>query len=282
LTFATFGRSKKSILKQKKSLRHILMAIITLTSDSGYKDFYTAAIKAHLLNAIPSAQIVDISHQIAKFNIIEAAFILKNSFHLFPLGSIHIIGVDSVAGINKRFLAAFYQGHYFICNDNGLLSLIFTKAAESMIEIKVEDDFHEAFISPETYVFVPIAAQIAAGVKLESLGEKTTSMLNKTTSTFIIKEDMIMGNVAYIDSYGNAISNIPKSAVYAKITSRSFEINLKSVRLTQLSNKYTDVAEGEALVLFNSLNLLEIALNKGNASQLLAIRNNDTINILFP
>ena len=70
------------------------MAIITLTTDLGHRDFYQAALKGAILSEHPEARIVDISHQISSYNIPQAAFILKNSFKFFPQGTIHVIGID--------------------------------------------------------------------------------------------------------------------------------------------------------------------------------------------
>ncbi|HEY0769730.1 MAG TPA: SAM-dependent chlorinase/fluorinase, partial [Sphingobacteriaceae bacterium] len=85
------------------------MAIITLTTDLGYKDFYQAALKGSILSQLPNATIIDISHHISAFNIQQAAFVLKNSFHYFPKQTVHLIGIDSVYNENTRYLALKYQ-----------------------------------------------------------------------------------------------------------------------------------------------------------------------------
>jgi S-adenosylmethionine hydrolase len=71
------------------------MSIITLTTDFGIKDHFTANIKGAILSELPEANIIDISHQISPFNILEAAYIIQNSYKSFPTNTIHIIGVDS-------------------------------------------------------------------------------------------------------------------------------------------------------------------------------------------
>ena len=101
------------------------MAIITLTSDYGNRDYFTAAIKGALLSETPNAQIIDISHEISPFNIQEAAYILKNAYVHFPKGTIHMIGIDSEASTNKLHIACKFDGHYFIGADTGIFSLMF-------------------------------------------------------------------------------------------------------------------------------------------------------------
>ena len=100
------------------------MTIITLTTDFGHKDYSLAVIKAALLNHIPEATIIDISHQISPYNHSETAYILKNAFTAFPKGSIHIIGVESELTPENIHLAMEFEGHFFIGADNGIFSLI--------------------------------------------------------------------------------------------------------------------------------------------------------------
>ena len=94
------------------------MAIVTLTTDFGHKDYSVSVIKGALLQQLPDLTIVDVSHQISPFNISEAAYILKNAFRAFPEGSIHIIGVESEWTPENVHMAMEFEGHYFICADN--------------------------------------------------------------------------------------------------------------------------------------------------------------------
>ena len=100
------------------------MAIVTLTTDFGHKDFSVSVIKAALFQKIPKLTIVDISHHISPYNASETAYILKNAFRAFPNGSIHIIGVESEWTPENIHLAMEFDGHYFIGADNGILSMI--------------------------------------------------------------------------------------------------------------------------------------------------------------
>ena len=100
------------------------MAIVTLTTDFGHKDYSVSVIKGALLQQLPDLTIIDISHEISPYNASETAYILKNAFRAFPQGSIHIIGVESEWTPENVHLAMEFEGHYFICADNGILSLI--------------------------------------------------------------------------------------------------------------------------------------------------------------
>ena len=113
------------------------MQIITLTTDNGYQDHYVAAIKGRLLQSLPGAHVVDVSHGIAPFNVTEAAFQLRCCFEDFPSGTIHIVGVDTEPLFDsdqERYPGILkFKGHYFISNDNGFFGSF------------LEEDFPEAF-----------------------------------------------------------------------------------------------------------------------------------------
>src|SRR5690349_13728425 len=113
------------------------MSIITLTTDLGIKDFYLAAIKGSILGSLPDAQIVDITHQIPSYNIAQAAFIVKNSYHYFPEGTVHLVMVDNCYQSDAKLLAVYADGHYFIGPDNGLFSLALNKEPDSVVKINL-------------------------------------------------------------------------------------------------------------------------------------------------
>ena len=146
------------------------MSIITLTTDFGTKDHFVGAIKGTIYSELPNARIVDISHQISPFNITETAYILKNAYKSFPEGSIHIIGVDSELSIENKHIALYLDNHYFICPDNGVISLLASEIKpEKIAEINIHDRVETSF--PVLDVFVKVACHIARGGTLEVIGK---------------------------------------------------------------------------------------------------------------
>ena len=101
------------------------MSIITLTTDFGLKDHFVGALKGKLFSTIPKAAVIDISHNIDPFNTLQASYIVGAAYKSFPEGTIHIIGVDSEWSQTNRHLAVFWDNHFFVCADNGILSLLF-------------------------------------------------------------------------------------------------------------------------------------------------------------
>ncbi len=257
------------------------MAIITLTTDLGDKDFYQAALKGSILSQMPTVNIVDISHNISAFNIQQAAFILKNSFHYFPKSTVHLIGIDSVFNEQTRYLALKYKDHYFVGSDNGIFSLLFDENPTDIVELNIMQDLKYLHF-PLSDIFAKAASHLAKGGKLKDIGIPVEAIEEKMTLQPVIERNLIRGSVIYIDSFQNIITNITKDIFTSEQNNRDFTLFFKrNESINQLSWHYNEVPEGEKLCLFGISNHLEIAINKGNASGLLGMHVGDIVRIEF-
>ena len=275
------------------------MAIITLTTDFGIKDHFIANIKGAILTELPQVNIVDISHQISPFNILEAAYIIQNSYKSFPLGTIHIIGVDSELNPENKHLVIKFEGQYFICADNGIMSMACLNIEpEKIVEINIHDKLISNFSVLD--VFVKVACHISRGGKLEVIGKSIDKIKSVKNLTPFINEskNQIIGNVIYIDNYGNVITNITKPFFREISKSREFEISVRSYKFKKIHSKYSDIVnfsideskrnnDGQALAIFNSSLNLEIAIYKSNpvnfgtAASLMGLNVLDTVTVNF-
>ncbi len=257
------------------------MAIITLTTDLGYKDFYQAALKGSILTLLPNVNIIDITHNISAFNIPQAAFVLKNAFPYFPKGTVHLIGINSVFDEKTKYLAVNYKGHYFVGSDNGVFSLIFDEHPSEIVELSIMQDLKFLHF-PLTDIFAKAACHLAAGGKMKEIGIPIDELEEKVHLQPVIEHNVIKGSVIYIDSFQNVITNISKD-LFSKIQqNRDFMLYFrKNESISQLSWHYNEVPEGEKLCLFGISNYLEIAINKGNASGLLGLHLGDIVRVEF-
>jgi S-adenosylmethionine hydrolase len=257
------------------------MAIITLTTDLGHKDFYQAALKGSILSQLDTANIVDISHEVSAFNIPQAAFILKNAFYYFPKGTVHLIGIDSVFNEKTRYLAIKYRNHYFVGSDNGIFSLLFEEDPSEIVELNIMQDLKFLHF-PLSDIFPKAVSHLAKGGKLSEIGIPVSGIEEKMTIQPVIEPDIIRGSVIYIDSFQNIITNITKELFTSLQKNREFTLYFKrNDSISQLSWHYNEVPEGEKLCLFGISNHLEIAINKGNASGLLGLHLGDIVRIEF-
>ncbi|MGY3052317.1 S-adenosylmethionine hydrolase [Pedobacter sp. UYEF25] len=257
------------------------MGIITLTTDLGSRDFYQSALKGSLLKNMPTANIIDITHDVPSFNISYAAFVLKNAYVYFPKNTVHLIGIDSVYSQHTKYIALKYHDHYFVGADNGIFSLLFDGDPEIIVELNILQDLKYLHF-PLVDIFVKAATHLAKGGKLIEIGVPISDMEEKTLLQPVIEKDMIRGSVVYIDTFCNVISNITKDLFTRLQKNRDFTLYFKkSETITQLSWHYNEVPEGEKLCLFGISNHLEIAINKGKASGLLGLHLGDILRIEF-
>ncbi|GAA4883491.1 SAM-dependent chlorinase/fluorinase [Flaviramulus aquimarinus] len=275
------------------------MAIITLTTDFGEKDHFAGATKGAIYSELPDVKIVDISHSVSAFNIPEAAYIIQNAYSSFPKGTIHIIGIDSEINPENKHIAIKLDDHYFICANNGIMSMICSEIApEKIVEINIHDKIQTSF--PVLDVFVKVACHIARGGTLEVIGKNIPEIKPIKNIVPYVNDDktQMIGSVIYIDNYGNVVTNIKRSFFETIQKGRNFEISARNYTFKKIYEKYSDIVnfeiienkrhdEGRKLVVFNSGDFLEIAVYKsnsqttGSASTLLGLGLMDSISVHF-
>jgi S-adenosylmethionine hydrolase len=278
------------------------MAIITLTSDFGLKDYFVSSVKGAILKELADVTIVDISHNVNPYDLSEAAYIIRNSYEEFPKGTIHIIGVNALSTPFQKPICALINGYYFICADNGILSLICQEyIPEEIYEITAYPEGMDSLF-PMKNCFVPIACHLARGGVPALLGIKRNEVKQLNELKPIYRDEkFIIGNVIYIDHFGNVVTNISKDYFEEIAQDRKYKILLrqKDFSITDINiiyDHYNEVVQdfskevqafGRTLCLFNSANFLEVTLYKSNptisgaANQLMGLKKGDTITIEF-
>ena len=275
------------------------MAIITLTTDFGEKDHFAGAIKGAIYSELSDTKIVDISHSVSPFNISEAAYIILNAYSSFPKGTIHVIGIDSELSPENKHIAIKLDDHYFICANNGIMSMICAEIApEKIVEINIHDKIETSF--PVLDIFVKVACHIARGGTLEVIGKVINNIKPIKNLVHFVNDEknQIIGSVIYIDNYGNVVTNIKRKFFENVQKTRSFEISARNHKFSRVYNKYSDIVnfdieesrrndEGKGMVVFNSSDYLEIAVYKsncsttGSASTLMGLKTMDTVTVNF-
>lgn len=274
------------------------MSLITLTTDFGTKDHFVGAVKGAIYSELPDVKIVDITHEISPFNITETAYILKNAYKSFPDKTIHVIGVDSELSVDNKHIALELDNHYFICPDNGLISMIASEIKPTkIVEINIHDRIESSF--PVLDVFVQVASHIARGGSLSVIGREieTYKKIVEIKPKVNEQQTIISGGVIYIDNYGNVITNISKKQFNTIGKGRDYKVTARRYTFSKIYSRYNEIVDfsvtdkrqydGEKLAIFNSAGFLEIAIYRSNletvggASTLLGLEYRDTITIEF-
>jgi S-adenosylmethionine hydrolase len=274
------------------------MSIITLTTDYGLKDHFVGALKGKIYSEYPEATIVDISHDIDPFNLSETSYIVQAAYSSFPKGTVHLIGVDAERNAENEHIAMEWNNHFFVCADNGILSMLTERVLpQKIVAINIHDRLPET--ATDLDVFKTVACHLAKGGSLNVIGKEIKELKHITDLQPIVSKDglSIKGNVIYIDHFGNIVVNITKKLFLESSKGRNYEIEFKPKPLKTILPNYSSVAisdkfpikyyEGEKLALFNEAGFLEIALFRsnpntvGSATSLLGIGYRDTITIHF-
>ncbi|MGC8850044.1 MAG: SAM hydrolase/SAM-dependent halogenase family protein, partial [Candidatus Bathyarchaeia archaeon] len=245
-----------------------------------------AEMKGVILGICPEAVLVDVSHEVEKFNVAMGAFLLASAVRFFPKGCIHVAVVDPGVGGPRRPIVMETESGYLVGPDNGLLAL----AAERMglrtvYEVKpgaytlrnVSSTFHGRD------VFAPVAAYLARGTPPSMLGVKVEGYTGISFFRSVPRRGWAEATVLYVDSFGNLISSLSwrdveeagfPSALKFKVESkdRVFEASRAST--------YSDVDEGElALIPYGSHGFMELAVNKGDAASLLGVKAGEKLTV---
>ncbi len=262
------------------------MALITLLSDFGLKDSYVAEMKGIILSTSPDTTIVDITHEIKKFDIEMGMFVLASAVRSFPNGTVHVAVVDPGVGGRRRSIIIKTKNNYYVGPDNGILSLATkNEGIEYVYHIKV--DIFKEEISPTFHgrdIFAHTASLIAEGHKLSSLGDKIDDYHLIEFEKGEFRKNEVICKIIHIDNFGNLITNIHSSDIDA------LKLNFGSAILLRFRDKnynikfhrtYSDVSSQEIIALIGSHNFLEIAENLGDAKNRIKAKKGDKLKLTF-
>ncbi len=253
------------------------MRILSLTSDAGLNSHYIGAIKGAALSA-SNLQLmpVDINHQIPAFDIVRAAYSVKNFYTHYPESSIHLVSVNNFYGDKPSMLLVKDKGHYFILPDNGIITLIFETLPTHIRRYELDMSQRSPIISS----IKEIISDLFSEKPWSKLGRSVRSVNQGLSFQPVIETERIRGTVIFVDIYGNVVVNVHKLLFESVFKNNEVVIYFKqNDPIKGLSVSYNDVEIGEPLCHFNSSNLLELSVNMGSASTLLGLNIDDLIQI---
>lgn len=242
--------------------------IITLTTDFGLKDSYVGAMKGAMLSIARDMTIVDITHLVSPGNILEGAFILLEACRHFPRGTVHVGVVDPGVGGERKPILVETEDYIFVGPDNGLFSL----AARVLGMKRAIELTEKRFFLPEVSstfhgrdIFGPVAAHLSTGTAPDSFGTELGKIRALDIPRPVMEEDGVSGEVIYVDSFGNLITNIRKQDIDS-LGGAGCEVLINGASLKGVKKTYAVAATGAALALMGSSGYLEVAVNSGSAT----------------
>ncbi len=258
------------------------MPFVSLTSDFGLKDPYVAEMKATILSICPSAVLVDITHNVEKFNIRAGAFMIASAAPYFPAQTIHVAVVDPSVGTQRRPIILQTEHAYFVGPDNGLLILAAKSQGIRQIRQIESRRFMLPHVSPTFHgrdIFSPAAAHLSNGLAIEEFGPEITDFVEPEFTMVTRDKDQLSGVVLNVDDFGNIITNIHSRDI-ATFRETTVQVQLNSqVQQMKFSSTYADAKPKEPIALIGSHNYLEIALNQGDAAARFSVKAGDKITL---
>ena len=263
--------------------------IVTLTTDYGPRDGYAAAVKGTMLSITPALRLVDVTHAVPPRDVMEAAFVLMDALSCFPDGTVHLSTVGGAARTGAHPIAARFlsdgREYTFVGPDNGMLALI--TRGDGLVETVVLDrpewwrtpDADGTFEGRDR--LGPVAAHLASGVALDRVGSPAGPLVGMHWPMPKSDEQGIDGWVAHIDRYGNCITNITRDLVAQFSAERALKCFVGSSRINGLQDSVADVPAGDPVAVFDSSGRLMVAINGGDAAQMLSVHRGASVNLVF-
>ncbi len=252
--------------------------MITLTSDFGIKDPYVGEMKGVILTVNPKATIIDITHDVEKFNIKMAAFTLASAAPYFPKDTVHLAVVDPGVGTGRRAIMIQTERAYFVGPDNGILMLAAqSQGIERICELSnpnlmlpyASNTFHGRDI------FAPAAAYADKGVKISEFGQEIKNPAAPNFSEAQQINGALISEIIYIDGFGNIVTNIKEKNM---LDSKIVNIQLPEVSVkVKFGKAYADAEPNNLIILVGSSGFLEIAVNQGSAAGKFNVKVGDKI-----
>jgi len=258
------------------------MKLITLLTDFGEQDGFVGIMKGVICSINPEASVIDLSHQIPAHQISQAAYVLKSAYRYFPAGTIHVVVVDPGVGSRRKIILCQANGQYFLAPDNGVLKYIFWEHSVSEV-IEISNSTY--FLSPvsDTFhgrdIFAPVAAHLSRDSEVNQFGPVSRDFQRGRVPQLKLEKKAIVGEIIYIDKFGNLISNIPRSAIPEKIQNSKVRVFIKQKIIHRISHSYATAEPHQLLAIWGSSDSLEIAMNQTSAKIQLGVEIGEPVRI---
>jgi S-adenosyl-L-methionine hydrolase (adenosine-forming) len=249
--------------------------IITLTTDYGINDHLVGVVKGVILKINPEVQIVDITHQITAFDLLDGALAIASAYSYFPPRTIHVVVVDPGVGTERRPLLVTGQNQYFLAPDNGVLSGVYDKEQNVIVRHLTAEHYFLHPVSKTFHgrdIFAAVAAWLSKSWQPGSMGEEITDFKRFAIPRPKEADGHLKGVVLRVDSFGNLITNFRVEDLTPEwVEKGELKLQVGSQAVTRLVPTFAHGGAGEAIAYIGSGGYLEIGVNKGNASRLLSV-----------
>jgi S-adenosylmethionine hydrolase len=245
------------------------MPLVTLLTDFGTADGYVAEMKGVLLTGAPSAQVVDVSHDVPAQDIEFARLTFARYWRRFPAGTVHLVVVDPKVGTSRIAIAVESDGRFAVGPDNGVLSPAMLLPGARAVTLDIPKGASATFHGRD--VFAPAAVRLLRGDPLDAVGTPySDAVLLRTPEAQRRADGGQDGVVLAADHFGNLVTNL---------TARGGGTVEIAGKLVRIGRTYADVQEGELLAVVGSNGLIEVAVRGGSAERTLGVGHGEPVTL---
>jgi len=249
--------------------------IITLTTDYGTNDHLVGTMKGVILKINPDVTIVDISHNVTAYDLLDGALTIGSAYSYFPPKTVHVVVVDPGVGTERRPLLVSAQNQYFIAPDNGVLSVIFEREDNVVVRHANVEHYYLSPLSKTFHgrdVFAPVAAWLTKGWQTPSMGDEINDYKKFSMPKPKEAEGGLRGVVLRVDGFGNLITNFRAEHLAGNASENgNFQMQVGAHTVNKLVDTFARGAAGEAIAYVGSSGYIEIGVNKGSAARTLSL-----------
>lgn len=249
--------------------------IITLTTDYGTGDHLVGVLKGVILKINPDVTIVDITHEVTPFDLLDGALAIASAYAYFPPRTIHVVIVDPGVGTERRPLLVSGQNQYFIAPDNGVLSGVFEKEQNFLVRHLTSEHYFLQPVSKTFHgrdMFAPVAAWLSKNWQPGSMGDEIADFKRFALPKPKEADGGLKGVILKVDSFGNLMTNFRAEDLPTEASEKGeVKLQLGTYAVTRLVPTFASGNAGEAIAFVGSSGYVEIGVNKGNASKTLGI-----------
>ncbi|MEJ5173232.1 MAG: SAM-dependent chlorinase/fluorinase [Hydrogenothermaceae bacterium] len=248
---------------------------VALLTDFGNKDGFVGAVKAVITSINPDVNIIDISHEVEPFNILEASLILNAVYKYFPKGTIFLSVVDPGVGTERRAVIVETEDYIFVSPDNGLLTLpLKYQTVKKVVHIRNSKYFLPT--RTNTFhgrdIFAPVCGYISLSEPLENFGEPVYEYVKLPDFDPIYTEDKIIGKIVKFDRFGNAITNIDKLPDRFKVVFRGYEIE-------RVCTNFLEGEKDRPNLVMGSFGFYELFIPQGSLKDILSLQVSEPVEV---
>lgn len=261
--------------------------IVTLTTDFGLNDHFVGAMKGVILEIVPESAIVDISHAVQAFDVLDGALAISQAYSYFPTGTVHVVVVDPGVGTTRRPIIASSDGYHFVAPDNGVLSMVYAKEERIHVRHVTSEHYFRQPVSNTFHgrdIFAPVAAYLAKQVDSHKFGEEIEDYVRfAAPRPKAAGDNRIRAVVLKVDRFGNLITNVTPQDVPALFAEKpgAFKILVGNKEVTEIRTSYAEGTAGQVFGILGSMGYLEIAANRAPATQITGANKGAEVSIVL-